>query len=319
MSEPYYKFKSKLPKSVMIWNFKGGVAKSSSTVCLAAALNSVLHYNVCIIDTDPQCNTTMFFDQGRQNCEHPEDLLPITGTLKDYIDAGGEMHACDIKRTFTFSRTPGNNGEKDFFFTTEESMAESIPAPKTIKSVTRACTISLVPGDTDIASVNLDDPGVVQKLIDEINGESPEDTIILIDTPPQITNPLSAAIYGAKYVLTPIMASSDSIAGLEKVVATINEAREAGYNIELLGFLVCNFMTREAVPKEILEALRQALLGDDTPYLFNSVIRHNAYMERNRSIGIPCTVSQSGFSDLPMDYLNAAIEMINRIKELEEE
>lgn len=56
-------------RTIAVVNLKGGVAKSTTVINMAAILARHYGKKVCIIDADSQCNTTEFFgaDPGKGN------------------------------------------------------------------------------------------------------------------------------------------------------------------------------------------------------------------------------------------------------------
>lgn len=295
---------------ILMWNFKGGAGKTSITIGLASALN-LLGYQVIVIDCDAQINSSLYFQQGIGRTQ------PFTGTLKDYIDGHGSVHAKDLLRTFTFCRTPGYDGSKDYFFVTEESAAETIPAPEHEKAVTRRCTISLIPGDLNLGASDFSDLESVKRMIAELTEEYDGKTILLCDCAPQLVPASNPVLFAGNRLLVPTLASNDSIYGIPTVLNIMNEVREAGVDLKLLGLFINNLDMREAVPKELAAQLRAAVQGTDT-YLFESVIRHSASVEKARSLGIVPLVYEFG-REYQMDLLHLAAEVVQRLAALEKE
>ena len=81
-------------KTIAIYNNKGGVAKTTSAINIAASLSAIYKYRVLVVDLDSQCCLTEFAtDEG-------ELIIPFTRILER--TAG---HAGSIKRyTFTCYR-----------------------------------------------------------------------------------------------------------------------------------------------------------------------------------------------------------------------
>lgn len=304
-------FYSNRSRVVLVYNAKGGVGKSSTTFNLAAAF-ARLGFHVTCLDMDSQQNLTLAFAQGLQKADS------FTGTIKDYIDSNGSVSAKNILRTFTFCRTPGGKtGMKDFFYVTEESRYETIPAPENAGNVTRSCTMSLIPGDSEIGSCNLENLGIVRNLVAEISKDQPDDSIILIDCPPQLMPVMSPALFAGDYVLIPVTPTSDAIAGLPTVFKIINEVRSIGFDIKPLGFFINNLDAREITLKESAAGLREIFQNDNSGlYMFKTVVRHASSVERGRSIGQPVVV-QEFMTNYYADITNLAFEVIDRINEIE--
>ncbi len=71
-------------KTIAIANNKGGVSKSSSTLCLADAL-SEMGRRVLVVDMDPQCNTTSASQGETEDVNTMYDILKKECTLKEAI------------------------------------------------------------------------------------------------------------------------------------------------------------------------------------------------------------------------------------------
>lgn len=304
-------FQSNRPRTILTYNAKGGVGKSSTVFNLSAAF-ARLGFNVTCLDMDSQQNLTLAFAQGLQK----EDLF--SGTIKDYIDSNGSISAKELLRTFTFCRTPGGKtGMKDFFYVTEESQRETVTAPENAGSVTRSCTMSLIPGDSEIGSCNLENLGIVRSLVAEISEDAPLDSIILVDCPPQLMPVMSPALFAGDYVLIPVTPTSDAIAGLPTVFKIINEVRSIGFDIKPLGFFINNLDARETTLKESAAGLQEVFQNSDSElYMFKTVVRHASSVERGRSIGQPVVV-QEFMTNYYVDITNLAFEVVDRINEIE--
>lgn len=304
-----YKFKR--TPVILSWNHKGGVGKTQiGTIGLGGAL-AKQGYRVIVIDADSQINASLYFQQGVGRLE------PFDGTLRDYIDSNGSVSANDILRTFTFCRTPGSDRQKDFFYVTEKSKRGTVPAPEGAKPATRTLTMSLVPGDSEIGGANLENMGIMQQLIADLDDGSGE-TIFILDAPPQLMPIMNPALFCANYLVTPVLASNDSIYGIPTVLSVMQEVRQVGFDIQLLGVFVNNYDKREAVPRELAAQLRASLKGTDT-HLFETAVRHSSLSERARSLGIVPQVADGPLADFNVDLWNLATEVVRRIEFLEKQ
>lgn len=302
-----YKFK-KTP-IILSWNHKGGVGKSQiGTIGLGGAL-AKQGYRVIVIDADSQINASLYFQQGIGRLE------PFTGTIRDYIDSNGSVSAKDIVRNFTFYRTPGFDGQKDFFYVTEESASETIAAPQGAKPATRSLSMSLVPGDSEIGGANLENMGIMQQLVADLDDGSGE-TIFIIDAPPQLMPIMNPALFCANYLITPVLPSNDSIYGIPTVLSVMQEVRQLGFDIQLLGIFINNYDKREAIPRELTAQLRESITGTDT-HLFRTCVFRSSLAERARSLGIIPAVAAGPLEGLNVDLWNLATEVVKRIEFLE--
>ena len=69
-------------RTTVILNLKGGVAKTATTVNVAAILAKDYNKRVLVIDADSQCNTTDFFggDSQKGSLGHPEHPVSRRGS-----------------------------------------------------------------------------------------------------------------------------------------------------------------------------------------------------------------------------------------------
>ena len=85
-------------KVIASYNFKGGVGKTTTIVNLATALVTQQGKRVCIIDADPQCNTTSILAP----LQPPEDM-------NDSDDESGVATRGKRKRESDSQAEPGSN------------------------------------------------------------------------------------------------------------------------------------------------------------------------------------------------------------------
>ena len=75
----------KIVLKLVVYNYKGGAGKTTLTVNLAAAL-AELGLKVLMIDLDPQCNTTQFFQEG-------DDVGTVTFSAQTAQEAASDLMA----------------------------------------------------------------------------------------------------------------------------------------------------------------------------------------------------------------------------------
>lgn len=297
----------KAPIVLAVINRKGGCGKTSSSVTIAGLLNKECGYkNVCIVDLDGQCSATLWMAQSLSGSLE----TPVRGTIKDYIESNGSISASDISRKFTFNRAAG-----DVYYASLESKAQTALTPADAKPATRTCTVTLIPGDDDIDNIVVNSPDILRRLVDELAADDPENTVVIFDCPPQYMPAVSLVMMTGCYIVSPVTASNDAIAGIPSILQTVNAAREAGYDAKFLGLYIWALDQRESLPKELVSALRENL-GEDL--LFNTVVRRTSSIERARSLGVPPCIYEFMTPFFAETYA-LTCEILDRIKKLEEE
>jgi chromosome partitioning protein len=102
---------------ISIANQKGGVAKSTTTINLAAGL-SIQGFKVLLIDIDPQCNTTRVFIHPNQETSLEKSLYntilnfaPLSGIIQDtrfnnlsFIPSHIRLSSADLELAQAFDR-----------------------------------------------------------------------------------------------------------------------------------------------------------------------------------------------------------------------
>ena len=67
-------------RTVAICNLKGGVAKTTTAINMAAILAAHLTQRVLVIDADSQCNTTDFLQRDKMHLRTLSDILRYNGS-----------------------------------------------------------------------------------------------------------------------------------------------------------------------------------------------------------------------------------------------
>lgn len=306
MVSPKYKFKNS-PISFGVINRKGGCGKTSSAVTFAALLNKECGYkNVVLVDLDGQCSASLWFAQAFNG----QIDLPFKNTVKDYIDSNGEIPLSDIARKVTFYRAPG-----DVYYASLESKDLTLPVPTGTKPATRSCTVTLIPGDDDIDNVSIGNPDILKRLVLEVAGDDPENTIVLFDCPPQYMPAVSLVMTSGCYIISPVPPSNDAIMGIPSILETVAAARSAGYDARFLGLYIWGLDQRESMPKELAAALRKNLSSD---ILFSGSVKRYSAFERARGQGTPLCIYEY-LSPAYVETTNLINEILDRVKKIEEE
>ena len=185
-------------KTVCIMNLKGGVAKTATTINMAAILAGDYDQRVLVIDADSQCNTTEFF--GGE---------PEQGSLALLLRAAGVTdwtgHGLIQKSNF-----PG----VDLLCGSEELM------------------------DLDLSAVSSDSSRAMAlvKLRDHLESWDAYDWCI-VDCPPAFNGASAAALLAADEVIIPIKLDAFSIRGMVNLHRQVANMQTLNPDLRLAGYL----------------------------------------------------------------------------------
>lgn len=187
-------------RTIAVCNLKGGVAKTTTVINVAAVLAKDYKQQVLVIDADSQCNTTEFFGGGE----------PGTGTLADLLRETRD----------------GING------TVEEYIrGTTFPGVSIV-----AADDSLMDLDLSKVETNAVEVTVLRDVV-EILGDQEAFDWCLIDCPPAFNAASAAALLAADEVLIPIKLDAFSLRGMANLLRQIHNMREINPNLRLLGCL----------------------------------------------------------------------------------
>lgn len=212
---------------IAICNQKGGVGKSTVTVCLASALSRTYEKRVLVVDLDPQCNSTLFL--GVQTPPTPEGGFTTAAVLE-----GGEGGALD---------------ERSIWDTAFGPTVKAIPAE--LRKLARFNV-----------NIESDAPFRLRQALNHPDLAKRFD-VVLIDTPPDTGRLTQNALVAATDVLIVAEPSYLSNDGTEEVTDTIATAIKH-YNPQLnaLGIVVNKMEAGKREPVFRLGEL-VAMYGED--------------------------------------------------------
>ena len=232
------------PKCVVIsvFNYKGGVAKTTTAIQLAATL-AKKGSKVCLVDADGQCNSTAFFHPKLTFSKQPPSKMQEAQSQRkipaDKLPADTQACPVDSFKPFTWFQS-GN--DYDFnsnnihgmlapVFSVDGRIA-ALKAPKllSVHPEFYKDNLLLLPGSIELSTIRLKHPedkdecrqfGVLRKLFKMIaqansTAESPLEFII-IDLGPSADDLNKAFVMSSDYVLPPVKAdyfSASSVQGL---------------------------------------------------------------------------------------------------------
>ena len=188
-----------MTRTTAILNLKGGVAKTTTAINLAAILAKEHKASVLLIDGDSQCNATEFF-HGR-----PDD--------------GNLSH---ILRNSKFFEDPEKRCVQ-YIQRTKYDNIDLIPADESLM-------------DMDLSKVEQGtiSSNVLRYLVNEVKDRY---THILIDCPPAFNAASAAALIAADDVIIPIKLDAFSLRGMVNLTRQIMNMRQINPRLKIAGIL----------------------------------------------------------------------------------
>lgn len=188
-------------KTIAICNLKGGVAKTVTTVNLAAILAHDHDKRVLVVDADSQANTTEFFGGDPQH-----------GRLSALLRWGGK-----------------NLSRSELFFpSVQYSSIQGVDLIAADDSLMDLDLSSLKSEDVDAAVLrDCFQEDVIAQLYD----------FCLIDCPPAFNAASAAALLAADAVMIPIKLDAFSLRGMANLLRQISNMRKINPRLQLLGVL----------------------------------------------------------------------------------
>lgn len=186
-------------RTTAILNLKGGVAKTTTAVNMAAILARDYKARVLVIDADSQCNTTEFFgaDAGANTLAH---ILRLPdGYFDPVLFCGSCIQHTDYRNV------------------------DIIPVDESLM-------------DLDLSKVELGkvNVNILRQLVDGVKGLY---DYILIDCPPAFNAASAAALVAADDVIIPIKLDAFSLRGMGNLMRQVKNMRRINPRLRVAGCL----------------------------------------------------------------------------------
>lgn len=197
-----------IPKKILFINNKGGVGKTSIAFNTAAKL-SQKGYKTCIVDLDPQCNTTMYaVGDNQENSEslflpdyEKENPKTIFDIIKPQIEGSGDI---------LYSEKPKMLRENLYLVAGDLSMSLYE------ESASNAYTQALAGQVLGFRIIS-----VIERYLTSIAREMEID-LFIIDTSPSLGMMNRLFLLGSDYFIVPVLSDAFSYQGINNLGTTLN-------------------------------------------------------------------------------------------------
>lgn len=284
------KNKRNLPMAhiLSVINFKGGVAKTSTSVALAEVFSAEMNKKVLVIDLDPQTNATLMLLGEKKWLELNREGFTLAQLFKDAM----------------------NSEEKKF------NLRKTLQ--KNASDVREAGSVDILPSSLDLIDVQdrlaFAPPGKfhaqnpTEILHRAVKSKLDDYDIVIIDCPPNLGIVTLNGLRFSNYYIIPTIPDVLSTYGIPQILNRIEEfAKELGEEIVPLGIVITKYQEISTVHKTTLKDLK-ANVDLPKPYktkvkLTNSASSAAEYNESGR------TLRQKYGTELTNTYIALAKEI----------
>ncbi len=225
-------------QTIVLANQKGGCGKSTTAVNLAAGLAKA-GYQVCLVDLDPQCNSTTSFGIDPEELHSHGRPTILDAYVKSAPASAIEV---DFGERFAGNLTliPGHRS------------LDQAEASLEAKLKSRSVEEGLSPLEED--DVRNESRMRLRKSLATLTDKR---DFILIDTPPRLGFELTTALLAADWYLIPVFASRYDTDGVTRLTQTVKKIRaRVNPALQLLGLVLGSYEAATTLHKQIRETLR---------------------------------------------------------------
>jgi chromosome partitioning protein len=221
---------------ICIANQKGGVAKTTTTAYLGAALGR-LNRRVLLIDSDPQCNLSYSLELSEEQQEYV-----LENNLASMYESGLEADTCTLRL--------------------RDNMSLIAASPDLV--------MTEVTLDSSPETLSEEPELILRKALEPVSHKY---DYILIDCPPSQGMLTLNGLVAANWLIIPTLAQVISLTGLERMLEQVHEIVHGeppmNADLHLMGVLLTKFRKDRAVEVELEERLRAC---PEEFYVFNTII-----------------------------------------------
>lgn len=259
---------------IMIFNQKGGTAKTTSTFNIAGYMAKKYNKKVLVIDTDPQASLskTLLMENNFDS--------EIDKTIVDIFNK-----KCDINEIIQTAllKTRGN-------------------------AIPKNLGIDVIPSSRLLSSVDLKSE---YELVENINRIEKEYDIILFDCSPYLSLISINVMAASDFILVPATADKDSLDGYGQLIDTMNSLKLNGinYDIRILGVFITIMSVVESFDKYIFKRCRDNF-GEQ---FIDLSIRRSTSAKQSNHFGTPLCWFKPN-SNVALDYEKLTDIIFERVK-----
>jgi len=236
---------TKETKVICIYNQKGGVAKTTSTVNICNCLAN-LGYKVLLLDTDGQGSASYML-----NVDIDDDDIPCLGSiLYNYVFHGSEIKFSDIQDAILTPHYYKNIRRKDTIGWKEEAINYGFDLLPSAGIWLSTCEMAFCSDKTFIHRQPNTGRALFKYVVDMIQNRMDYDFIIL-DTNPNLGIWSVNALTASEYLIIPTPMDYICTSGVQTVVRRVDEIKKYVKSFKNLGVLPTLYNPKRLIDMEI--------------------------------------------------------------------